>query len=115
MSINPEQITAGLEQEMRQRLAMLRDYKAADTRPRKAYLNRADRDEAMILAAIAGAMDDLVAGWEERGKAGAMRRAAKLVRYWSYEALTELMRGVDERSIEAVLRDVGQATISVQR
>lgn len=99
---------------LRQRLDGIKSKPTAG-RKRKNYLSRADRDEAMVIAAMAGALDDIVGGWTERGRPGPARRAVKLARYWAYQALEEMLRGIDQRSIDALLRDVGQARIIVDR
>lgn len=68
----------------------------------------------MALAAIAGKLDELVAGWEERGRPGALLRAGKLARYWAYGSLNQLTLGVDAASIDALMKDIGRAQITVE-
>lgn len=109
MSLTEEQV-----QRLQERLEAIK----AEPKPkpggkRKTYLSRADRAEALVLAAMAGALDDVVAGWEERSRPGASRRAAKLARYWTYQALEEMLQGIDEPSVAALMRDAERAHISV--
>ena len=101
------------EQLIRQRVAQLQTTPTRQ-RPQKTYLSKADRQEAMVLAAIAGKLDTLVDGWTERGRQGSLLRAGKLSRYWAYVALDELTRGVDQSSIDALMREIGRADISVE-
>ena len=77
------------KQLLRQRAEHLRG-EPRPARPKKTYLSRADRQEAMVLAAIAGKLDELIAAWEDRRKPGVLLRAAKLARYWAYQALEHL-------------------------
>lgn len=100
---------------LRDRLAGVKQNKPKRGGKAKTYLNRADRDEAMVIAAMAGALDDIVDSWTERGRPGPARRAVKLARYWAYQALEEMLRGIDQQSVDALLRDVGQARITVGR
>lgn len=107
MSVTAEQIRAAV--------APLAQYQRPRESRRKTYLSRADRDEALQLAAAAGSLDEIVTGWEERGRPGAARRAVKLARYWCHEALTEMLRDVEQESIDALLREAHRVEIVVDR
>jgi hypothetical protein len=102
------------EQLLRQRIEKLRDTKPVKRKQQKTYLSRADRQEVMVLAAIAGKLDELIAGWEEHGRPGAILRAAKIARYWVYSAIEHYTAGVDQASIDRLMREVGRAEIVVR-
>lgn len=101
------------KQLLRQRAEQLRG-EPRPARPRKTYLSRADRQEAMVLAAIAGKLDELIAAWEDRRKSGVLLRAAKLARYWTYQALEQYLAGVEQDSIDRLLHEVGRSEITVK-
>lgn len=100
---------------IRRRMERLRDEvrRLPVKRQVKPYLSRADRREVMLLAAIAGTLDELVAGWEERGRPGVLLRAGKLARYWAYQALDAMLVGIDQDSIDRLMRAIGRAQIIV--
>lgn len=60
-------------------------------------------------------MDELLAGWEERGRPGVLIRAAKLAKYWAYQAYDLILADVDDqRSIDQLMVELGRAEIIVK-
>jgi len=80
---------------------------------RKDYMNRAEREEFMILAAMAGKLEEVIDNWEKHNRPRERIRWAKTSLTFLYKAMDDCVKGIPLETIAQVVREVGLCTIGV--
>lgn len=106
-----EKILAAKRQEKREKK------KTAGLQPqqstRKNYMNRAEREEFMILAAMAGKLDEIIENWVNLNRPKDRIKWARMALAYLYKAMDDCVRGIPLDVIAQVVREVGLCTIGV--
>lgn len=106
-----EKILAAKRQEKRKKK------KTAGPQPqqstRKNYMNRAEREEFMMLAAMAGKLEEIIENWVNLNRSKDRIKWARMALAYLYKAMDDCVRGIPLDVIAQVVREVGLCTIGV--
>lgn len=80
---------------------------------RKNYMNRAEREEFMILAAMAGKLEEIIENWVNLNRPKDRIKWARMALAYLYKAMDDCVRGIPLDVIAQVVREVGLCTIGV--
>lgn len=93
--------------------------KAAKHKPQKSYLSRNDREELMVLAAIAGKFEELLENWYKFQRPQKQITYIKTALTYTYKAMDNyfdvLTEGEKKQEIYRLLRDLKQCSIYLKR
>ncbi len=80
---------------------------------RKNYMNKAEREEFMILAAMAGKLEEIIENWVNLNRPKDRIKWARMALAYLYKAMDDCVRGIPLDVIAQVVREVGLCTIGV--
>lgn len=80
---------------------------------RKNYMNQAEREEFMILAAMAGKLEEIIENWVNLNRPKDRIKWARMALAYLYKAMDDCVRGIPLDVIAQVVREVGLCTIGV--
>ena len=80
---------------------------------RKNYMNRAEREEFMILAAMAGKLEEVIDNWEKHNRPRERIKWARTSLTFLYKAMDDCVKGIPLETIAQIVREVGLCTIGV--
>ncbi len=91
--------------------------KTAGPQPRqstgKNYMNRAEREEFMFLAAMTGKLEEIIENWVNLNRPKDRIKWARMALAYLYKAMDDCVRGIPLDVIAQVVREVGLCTIGV--
>lgn len=106
-----EKILAAKRQEKREKKKTTGPQPQQPTR--KNYMNRAEREEFMILAAMAGKLEEIIENWVNLNRPKDRIKWARMALAYLYKAMDDCVRGIPLDVIAQVVREVGLCTIGV--
>lgn len=80
---------------------------------RKGYMSRAEREEFMILAAMAGKLEEVIENWEKYNRPRERIKWARSSLTFLYKAMDDCVKGIPPENIAQTVREVGLCTIGV--
>lgn len=80
---------------------------------RKSYMNRAEREEFMILAAMAGKLEEVIDNWEKHNRPRERIKWARTSLTFLYKAMDDCVKGIPLETIAQIVREVSLCTIGV--
>src|SRR5690606_34732694 len=103
-----ERILAAKQQEKRKKK------KTAGPQPQqstgKNYMNRAEREEFMLLAAMTGKLEEIIENWVNLNRPKDRIKWARMALAYLYKAMDDCVRGIPLDVIAQVVREVGLCT-----
>lgn len=104
----------------KQKLRQLeREYKRKPKREAQEYLNRHDREEFMVLAAVASKLEDFIQEWYKYGRPKDRIKFGKTALTYVYKAMDTYFEGMTEtektQQVYKILRDLRQCSIYLER
>lgn len=108
-----EKILAAKRQEKREKKKTAGAGPQRQQSTRKNYMNRAEREEFMILAAMAGKLEEIVENWANLNRPKDRIKWARMALAYLYKAMDDCVRGIPLDVITQVVREVGLCTIGV--
>jgi uncharacterized protein YcbK (DUF882 family) len=106
-----EKILAAKRQEKREKKKTARPQPQQSTR--KNYMNRAEREEFMILAAMAGKLEEIIENWVNLNRPKDRIKWARTSLTFLYKAMDDCVKGIPLETIAQIVREVGLCTIGV--
>lgn len=97
-----------------------KQYKKQGPKPRhKDYLGRYEREELMILAAIASKLEELIENWYKQQRPKQRITYVKTALTYTYKAMDSYFDGLTEQEktqqVHRILRDLKQCSIYLER
>jgi len=80
---------------------------------RKNYMNRAEREEFMILAAMAGKLEEIIENWVNLNRPKDRIKWARTSLTFLYKAMDDCVKGIPLETIAQIVREVSLCTIGV--
>lgn len=80
---------------------------------RKDYMSRVEREEFMILAAMAGKLEEVIDNWEKHNRPRERIKWARTSLTFLYKAMDDCVKGIPLETIAQIVREVGLCTIGV--
>lgn len=85
------------------------------TRPevRKDYMSRVEREEFMLLAAMASKLEEIIVTWVNHGRPRERIKWAKTSLAFIYKAMEDCIKGIPLDTVAQIVREVGLCTIGI--
>lgn len=80
---------------------------------RKGYMNRAEREEFMVLAAMAGKLEEVINNWEKHNRPRDRIKWARTSLTFLYKAMDDCVQGIPPTTIAQIVREIGLCTIGI--
>lgn len=80
---------------------------------RKTYMNRVEREEFMILAAMASKLEEIIEDWEKYNRPRERIKWARSSLTFLYKAIDDCVKGIPPVTVAQIVREVGLCTVGV--